>query len=98
MQPYEFSPNSAELIQQPGGQWIAKFKASTYTNQSFNETSNYLDPGGLRHIEFEVTGNEINPVIEQDGSSAPYTKGTETEVELVLKRDGKVRNTIRTSY
>lgn len=97
MQPYEFIPGSAQLVEQPSGMWVAQFEASVYSAQSFSETSNSVT-SGVRVIEFEVIGAETSPVVQQTGESAPYTRGSETEVELVLTKGGKRKDSLRTYY
>jgi len=98
MQPYEFKPGSAQLIQQPSGEWVAHFEAAIYDHQSFSEISNSVDPQNIRVIQFDVAGNEDQPLSYQPGNSAPYTRGTETEVQIVLFRDGRKKGDIATSY
>lgn len=98
MQPYQFQPGSAALVQTPGGQWIAEFMASIYEDQTINEVSNTVNSNNVRVIEFEVVGDEKNPLSYQSGSSAPYARGPEKEVELVLMRDGEKKDGIRTYY
>lgn len=98
MQPYEFISGSASLEEQPDGTWIATFEATVYTGQSYTELSNSIDPNGVRVIEFEVDGPETTPLVNLPDSSAPYHRGAETEVELVLSKGGKRKDGIRTYY
>jgi len=98
MEPYKFQPGSAALTQQPGGQWIAQFIATVYTDQTYSETSNTVNQDNVRVIVFEVVGEERTPLVNQGGSSAPYSRGPEKAVNLVLKRDGKDEDLIADSY
>lgn len=98
MQPYEFEPDSAKLVEQPDGRWVAEFEASIYAGQTFNETSNSVNPQNIRVIEFDVIGNENPPLGYQAGASAPYARELETEVKLVLNRNGKRQGTVHTGY
>lgn len=98
MTPYTFKANSAKLVQQPNGQWVAQFEASIYADQTFSEISNTVTPENIRVIEFNVLGDEDVPLDYHAGSSAPYSRGTETEVELVLFRDGKRKGSSAAYY
>lgn len=98
MTPYTFKPNSAQLVQQPGGQWVAEFEACVYTGQTFSEISNSINPENIRVIEFDVLGDENVPTSYRAGSSAPYMRGAEKEVELVLKKDGNRKDAVRVHY
>ena len=98
MNAYHFVPGSASLNQQSNGDWIASFEATIYQNQQISETSNTINTAGDRVIEFEVTGAEESPLHDQEGASAPYARGGESLVELVLTKDGKRKNVIATTY
>lgn len=98
MNAYEFEAGSVSLIEQPGGQWVAEFDAYVYDGQTYAETSNVVDPNDVRVITFEVNGDELPPLAAQPGSSVPYTRTTETEVELVLTKDGKRKGSISVYY
>lgn len=94
---YKFVPGSMELEEQTTGLWIASFDALIYSGQSYNEVKNELKDG-VRYIVFEVEGQEAPPIITEHGESAEYQRGPESEVELVLARNGKIWNTTRNTY
>lgn len=98
MQPYEFEAGSERLTQTPGGSWIVDFDASFYASQTITEVSNSIDPSDIRVIEFEITGSESGSLAYRAGSSAPYTRGNETAVELVLYRGGDKKGTTTVYY
>lgn len=98
MQPYEFNSGSAQLVEQQGGQWIAKFEAAVYEDQVYDETGNSINEENIRVITFDVVGSETEPLGYLEGSSALYTRGSETEVELVLYRNGSKKGHIRVVY
>lgn len=98
MNAYEFVAGSVALNELPDGEWIAVFEAYLYDGQTLAETSNTIDPTGVRVITFAVQGDEQAPVAAHPGSSAPYARGPETEVELVLTKDGKRKGSIRVVY
>ncbi|GEM_PF-2959117 len=98
MTAYHFIPGSASLQEQPSGEWKASFKASIYEEQVYHETSNSVNAAGVRVIEFAVLGEEIAPLHNEEGESVPYTRASETQVELVLTKDGKRKNVLYTGY
>ena len=99
MQPYQFVAGTESLTQQPSGTWVASFEAYIYDGQTYVELSNSIDPGtDHRIIEFDVVGDELPPLSNQAGASAPYTRGTENGVELVLTKDGKRHGNITVYY
>ena len=98
MNEYHFIPDSVHLNQSSGGQWKAVFEAYVYQDQQFKEIGNHVNAEGIRVIEFDVTGDELPPVHQKGGQSATYTRGSESQVELVLTKDGKRKNVIYTSY
>lgn len=98
MTPYEFKPNSGQLVQQPDGQWVAGFEAAIYSHQSFSQFSNSLTPQNVRLIEFNVLGDEDGSINYHAGNSTPYARGSETDVQLVLYKDGKRKGSITMGY
>lgn len=98
MQPYEFNTSSAQLVEQQGGQWIAKFEAAIYEDQVYDETGNSINEENIRVISFDVVGSENEPLSYQEGNSGLYTRGSETEVELVLYRNGSKKGSFRVVY
>lgn len=98
MEPYQIESGSAELVEQQDGMWIAEFNASVYNGQSVTQTSNSINPNNVRVIQFDVSGSETAPLAFRGAASSPYTRGSETGVELELYRDGKKKGHTSVGY
>lgn len=98
MTAYQFVTGSIHLTEQVNGEWVLHFQAYLYSDQVFHETSNTVNAIGVRVIEFDIIGDEIAPTNPEDGESAPFIRSTETQVEIVLTKDGKRKNVIYTGY
>lgn len=98
LEPYQFKPGSANLLEQPDGNWIANFELALYQGQTLKYTDQGIHSENYRVIDVEIEGNENDPVSYSAGSTFPFAKTTEIGVELAAKKGEKVWSTIRTSY
>lgn len=92
-----YQPTNAQLNEQPNGQYIATFNVELYNQEGIREVANFMVEN-IRVILWEVTGPESGSTVSAQVESAPYTRGDEDEVELIIAKGGKLIGTARASY
>ena len=98
LEPYQFKPESARLIEQPEGTYKVSFELATYHGQHCEYTVMGITPEHNREIEVNVIGDEEPPIDYHLAETPAFELGSADGVELVAFRDGKRKGSITVSH